>query len=62
MIPHPILTQEFEMIDWMKERLVPGSGGGEDDLLLEIVVFIGTCASDETAAMFLCRSTSISSK
>ena len=29
------------MIDWMKERLVPGTGGGEDDLLLEIVVFIG---------------------
>ena len=41
------------MIDWMKSRLVPNIG--EDDLLLEIVVFVGTCASDESAAIFLCK-------
>ena len=29
---------------------------GDDDLILEIVVFIGTCASDQTAAMFICKS------
>ena len=37
------ILKEFEMIDWMRERLTPNSG--EDDLILEIVVFIGTCAS-----------------
>lgn len=29
---------------------------GDDDLVLEIVVFLGTCASDETTAVFLCKS------
>jgi len=47
------ILKEFEMIDWMKSRLVPNIG--EDDLLLEIVVFVGTCASDESAAIFLCK-------
>ena len=40
------ILKEFELIGWMKERIVPNSG--EDDLILEIVVFIGTCASDES--------------
>ena len=48
------LLKEFELVDWMKGRLVPHSG--EDDLILEIVVFIGTCASDESAALYLCKS------
>ena len=34
------LLKEFEMVDWMKTRLLPHTG--EDDLILEIVVFIGT--------------------
>ena len=38
----------------MRGRLLPNSG--EDDLILEIVVFIGTCASDEAAAAYLCKS------
>ena len=48
------LLKEFEMVDWMRGRLLPNSG--EDDLILEIVVFIGTCASDEAAATYLCKS------
>ena len=48
------LLKEFEMVDWMRGRLLPNSG--EDDLILEIVVFIGTCASDEAAASYLCKS------
>ena len=47
------ILKEFEMIDWMRERIVPNSG--EDDLILEIVVFIGTCATDSAAASFLCK-------
>ena len=38
----------------MKGRLLPQTG--EDDLILEIVVFIGTCATDSSAAMYLCQS------
>merc|ERR1711962_604756 len=48
------LLKEFEMVNWMRGRLLPNSG--EDDLILEIVVFIGTCASDESAASYLCKS------
>ena len=48
------LLKEFEMVSWMKTRLLPHTG--EDDLILEIVVFIGTCASDEAAAIYLCKS------
>jgi hypothetical protein len=48
------ILKEFELIDWMKCRLVANSG--EDDLILEIVVFVGTCAADEAAAMYICRS------
>ena len=48
------LLKEFEMVNWMRGRLMPNSG--EDDLILEIVVFIGTCASDESAAIYLCKS------
>lgn len=33
------LLKEFEMVEWMKTRLQPHTG--EDDLILEIVVFIG---------------------
>ena len=33
------LLKEFEMVEWMKTRLLPHTG--EDDLILEIVVFIG---------------------
>ena len=50
----PRLLTEFEMVSWMKTRLLPHTG--EDDLILEIVVFIGTCASDESAAIYLCKS------
>ena len=48
------LLKEFEMVNWMRGRLLPNSG--EDDLILEIVVFIGTCASDEAASTYLCKS------
>ena len=38
----------------MKRKLQPGKG--DDDLILEIVVFIGTCALDRTAALVICKS------
>ena len=48
------LLKEFELVAWMRGRLLPHTG--EDDLILEIVVFLGTCASDEAAASYLCKS------
>ena len=54
------------MIPWIKERLKhvlvrqsAALGGGlelqMDDLLLEVVVFLGTCAVDSVAAQTLCK-------
>ena len=38
----------------MLERLLPGRS--DDDLVLEVVVLLGTCATDATAAMLICKS------
>ncbi len=45
------LLKEFDLVPWMKERL---EASVDDDLVLEIVVFIGTCCSDASAARYLC--------
>jgi len=41
-------------VPWMKKKLSPPFNA-EDDLVLEIVVFLGTCISDATAAHFVCK-------
>lgn len=38
----------------MKKKLSPPFNA-EDDLVLEIVVFLGTCITDATAAHFVCK-------
>jgi hypothetical protein len=38
----------------MKRKLSPPFNA-EDDLVLEIVVFLGTCITDATAAHFVCK-------
>lgn len=64
------MLTEYDLVPWMKKKLQQagggggggrgrggGGGGGElDDLILEIVVFIGTCATDSAAAVFICKS------
>ncbi len=54
------VLKEYELVPWMLERLRPPSGGsggrGDDDLVLEVVVLLGTCASDASAAMLICKS------
>ena len=65
------LLKEYDLLPWMKNKLKQGnppsaggaggrgSGGGggctEDDLILEVVVFIGTCATDNFAAQYICK-------
>ena len=44
----------------MKQKLIPGNNRhGEDDLILEVVVFIGTCAKDTFAAQYICKSNTL---
>jgi hypothetical protein len=47
------LMQRFNLIPWVQNILVPGKY--EDDLVLEVVVLLGTAAADEGCAMLLCK-------
>ncbi|KDR23691.1 Kinesin-associated protein 3, partial [Zootermopsis nevadensis] len=47
------LMQRFNLIPWIQNILVPGKY--EDDLVLEVVVLLGTAAADEGCAMLLCK-------
>ncbi|GFG35983.1 hypothetical protein Cfor_03566, partial [Coptotermes formosanus] len=47
------LMQRFNLIPWVQNILVPGKSF--DDLVLEVVVLLGTAAADEGCAMLLCK-------
>jgi hypothetical protein len=48
------LVTEFELIPFINEKLMPGAA--EDDLILEVVVLVGTIARDEGCATLLAKS------
>jgi hypothetical protein len=54
------LLQSHNLIPWIRKTLVP-DGKTKDDLVLDTVVFLGTCATDELCAMLLCKAEVISS-
>ncbi|KAL0273934.1 UNVERIFIED_CONTAM: hypothetical protein PYX00_006494 [Menopon gallinae] len=45
--------QQFHLIPWIRNALIPGKN--EDDLVLEVVVLLGTAACDEDCAMLMCK-------
>ncbi|XP_034952369.1 kinesin-associated protein 3 [Chelonus insularis] len=47
------ILQRCDLIPWIRNNLVPGKV--QDDLVLEIVVLLGTAASDEDCARLLCK-------
>lgn len=47
------IIHNFNLIPLIRNMLVPGKY--KDDMVLETVVFLGTCASDESCAMLLCK-------
>ncbi len=65
------LIKEYDLIPWIKARLNEGQGQQQqqqhhyhqqeqppqimDDLLLEVVVFLGTCVADSSAAITICE-------
>ncbi|KFB52104.1 AGAP000187-PA-like protein [Anopheles sinensis] len=51
------IIHNFNLIPLIRNMLVPGKY--KDDLVLEMVVFLGTCASDESCAMLLCKADAI---
>lgn len=47
------LMQRFHMIPWLTGVLLPGKH--EDDLVLEVVILLGTAATDEGCATLFCK-------
>lgn len=47
------ILHNFSLIPWIRKVLVPGKF--KDDLVIDTVVFLGTCACDESCAMLLCK-------
>ncbi|XP_043481752.1 kinesin-associated protein 3 [Leptopilina heterotoma] len=47
------ILQTCKLVPWIRNNLVPGKA--KDDLVLEIVIFLGTSATDEDCAQLMCK-------
>lgn len=52
-LDYSMLLLDFNLIPWVRSVLVPRRRS--DDLVLDTVVLLGTCACDEACAMLLCK-------
>uniref|UniRef100_A0A667ZBR9 Kinesin-associated protein 3a n=1 Tax=Myripristis murdjan TaxID=586833 RepID=A0A667ZBR9_9TELE len=49
-----LVLKEYNLVPYLKDRLKPGSA--EDDLILEVVIMIGTVSMDDSCAALLAKS------
>ncbi|XP_040895979.1 kinesin-associated protein 3a [Toxotes jaculatrix] len=49
-----LVLKEYNLMAYLKDRLKPGSA--EDDLILEVVIMIGTVSTDDSCAAMLAKS------
>ncbi|XP_073732458.1 kinesin-associated protein 3b [Misgurnus anguillicaudatus] len=49
-----LLLKEYNLVPYLKDHLKPGSA--EDDLILEVVIMIGTVSTDDSCAVMLAKS------
>ncbi|XP_034556274.1 kinesin-associated protein 3a isoform X1 [Notolabrus celidotus] len=49
-----LVLKEYNMVPYLKDRLKPGAA--EDDLILEVVIMIGTVSMDDSCAAMLAKS------
>ncbi|XP_030288712.1 kinesin-associated protein 3a isoform X1 [Sparus aurata] len=49
-----LVLKEYKLVPYLKDRLKPGSA--EDDLILEVVIMIGTVSVDDSCAAMLAKS------
>nr|XP_046246978.1 kinesin-associated protein 3a isoform X2 [Scatophagus argus] len=49
-----LVLREYNLVPYLKDRLKPGSA--EDDLILEVVIMIGTVSMDDACAAMLAKS------
>ncbi|XP_041482280.1 kinesin-associated protein 3 [Lytechinus variegatus] len=53
-LDYEMIINEFGLVPWIKEKLEPGAA--EDDLVLEVVMLVGTVATDDSCAAMLAKS------
>ncbi|XP_070538501.1 kinesin-associated protein 3-like isoform X1 [Ptychodera flava] len=53
-LDYELLLKEYDLVPWIKERLQPGAA--EDDMVLEVVILVGTVTSDDSCAAMLAES------
>uniref|UniRef100_A0A4W6D4J5 Kinesin-associated protein 3a n=1 Tax=Lates calcarifer TaxID=8187 RepID=A0A4W6D4J5_LATCA len=56
-----LVLKEYNLVPFLKDRLKPGAfpdctGSAEDDLILEVVIMIGTVSMDDSCAAMLAKS------
>ncbi|CAG5862720.1 unnamed protein product [Menidia menidia] len=49
-----LVLKEYNLVPYLKDRLKPGSA--EDDLILEVVIMMGTVSTDDSCAAMLAKS------
>ncbi|XP_034490560.1 kinesin-associated protein 3 isoform X2 [Drosophila innubila] len=52
-IDYSQILQNFQLLPWIRQLLVPCAR--LDDLVLDTIVYLGTCACDELCALLFCR-------
>ncbi|ELU10175.1 hypothetical protein CAPTEDRAFT_219515 [Capitella teleta] len=50
-LDYELLLKEYDLVPWIKHKLMPGSA--EDDLVLEVVILVGTVCNDDACAKML---------
>ncbi|OXB84249.1 UNVERIFIED_CONTAM: hypothetical protein H355_007132 [Colinus virginianus] len=53
-----LVLKEYKLVPYLKDKLKPGlyKGSAEDDLVLEVVIMIGTVSMDDSCAALLAKS------
>ncbi|XP_071153872.1 kinesin-associated protein 3-like [Mytilus edulis] len=53
-LDYELIIREYELIPWIKRRLEPGSA--EDDIVLDVIILVGTVCNDDACAKLLAES------
>ncbi|KAL5012631.1 hypothetical protein ScPMuIL_011182 [Solemya velum] len=53
-LDYELILKEYNLVPWIKSKLQPGSS--EDDLVLEVIILVGTVCNDDSCAKLLAES------
>ncbi|KAK6194648.1 hypothetical protein SNE40_000246 [Patella caerulea] len=58
-LDYELILREYDLISWIKGKLLPGSA--DDDWVLQVIILVGTVCSDDGCAVLLAQSNIIQS-